>query len=51
MTKQPVFKKDKAVNAILYVASKLERSDIHKICKILYFADQRSLSECGRRHY
>ena len=48
MNKQPVFKKDKAVNAILYVASKLERSDIHKICKILYFADQKSLSDCGR---
>lgn len=48
MNKQPVFKKEKAVNAILYVAGKLKRSDIHKICKILYFADQKSLSECGR---
>lgn len=48
MNRQAVFKKDKAVNAILYVAHKLERSDIHKICKILYFADQKSLSECGR---
>jgi len=48
MTKQLVFKKEKAINAILYIARNLERSDIHKICKILYFADQKSLSECGR---
>ena len=48
MNIQPVFKKDKAINAILYIASKLDKSDIHKICKILFFADQKSLSECGR---
>ena len=48
MPRQQVFKKDPSINAILYVASKLERSDIHKICKILYFADQKSLSEYGR---
>lgn len=48
MNRQPVFKKNRAINAILYVAKALERSDIHKICKILYFADQMSFSKYGR---
>lgn len=48
MNRQPVFKRDRAINAILYIANKIEHSDIHKICKILYFADQKSLSNYGR---
>lgn len=43
------FRDDVALNAILYVARKMgERKDIHKICKILYFADQAHLSRYGR---
>lgn len=42
------FDKEVAMQAILYVAQHLERKDIHKICKILYFADQAHLSKYGR---
>lgn len=42
------FKKDVAIQAILYVAQRIDRKDIHKICKILYFADQEHLSRYGR---
>lgn len=48
MSIAPVFEKDTSIQAILYIAQHLERSDIHKICKILYFADQMSLSKYGR---
>ena len=37
-----------AIEAILYIANRVERSDIHKICKILYYADQQHLSKYGR---
>lgn len=43
------FKTDTAIEAILYVAERMgERKDFHKICKILYFADQEHLSKYGR---
>lgn len=43
------FRKDVSIQAILYVAQHIgERKDIHKISKILYFADQEHLSRYGR---
>lgn len=44
----PVFDFDRALNALLYVANRIERCDIHKIFKILYFADMSHLSKFGR---
>lgn len=44
-----LFKYDKAVNSLLYALQKLGgKTDMHKLCKILYFADQRHLSKYGR---
>ena len=44
-----LFKYEKAVNSLLYSLRKLGgRTDMHKLCKILYFADQRHLSQYGR---
>lgn len=44
-----LFKYDKAVNAILYSLQQLGgKTDMHKLCKILYYADQRHLSMYGR---
>ena len=44
-----VFQYEAAVNALLFVLSELGgKSDMHKLCKILYFADQRHLSLYGR---
>lgn len=44
-----LFKYEKAVNSLLYSLEKLGgRSDMHKLCKILYFADQQHLSQYGR---
>ena len=44
-----LFKLDKAINSILYILEKLGgKTDMHKLCKILYFADQKHLSEYGR---
>lgn len=44
-----LFKYDKAVNSILFSLSQLGGvTDMHKLCKILYFADQRHLSAYGR---
>lgn len=42
--------KSKAINSILFVISKLgvEKSDKHKVFKILYFADQKHLVRYGR---
>ncbi|RHJ82339.1 Panacea domain-containing protein [Parabacteroides sp. AM08-6] len=48
MGTKSTFKKDVAIQAILYAAQHVERKDIHKICKILYFADQDHLSKYGR---
>lgn len=46
-TIQPTFNKEKALNAILYIAQNLHRKDFHKIFKILYFADREYLSRYG----
>lgn len=44
-----LFKYDRAINSMLYSLRKLGgKTDMHKLCKILYFADQRHLSEYGR---
>lgn len=44
-----LFKTDKAVQSLLYALQQLGgKSDMHKLCKILYFADQRHLSLYGR---
>ncbi len=44
-----LFRYDKAVNALLYALKRLGgKTDMHKLCKILYFADQRHLSVYGR---
>ena len=44
-----LFKLDKAINSILYIIEKLGgKTDMHKLCKILYFADQNHLSQYGR---
>lgn len=42
------FNERKAINAVLYIVTKLKRKDFHKIFKILYFADREHLSEFGR---
>lgn len=44
----PVFNPDKSVQAVLYVANRLERKDFHKIFKVLYFADREHLTKYGR---
>lgn len=44
-----LFNKEVTLNAIMYILSALNgRSDMHKICKILYFADQMHLSNYSR---
>lgn len=43
-----IFNFDRALNALLYVANRVERRDIHKIFKILYFADMQHLLKYGR---
>lgn len=44
-----VFQYKTSVNAILFALEKLGgRTDMHKLCKILYFADQKHLSVYGR---
>ena len=43
------FRKEETLNAILYVLAAFEgKCDIHKVSKILYFADCKHLSEYGR---
>lgn len=42
------FDKIKTLNALLYVASRVQRKDIHKIFKIIYFADRQHLADWGR---
>jgi uncharacterized phage-associated protein len=44
----PTFDAEKAVEALLYVAGRLERKDCHKIFKVLYFADREHLAKYGR---
>lgn len=44
-----LFKYEKAINSLLYALKILGgKTDMHKLCKILYFADQKHLSEYGR---
>lgn len=42
------FDVNKAVNAILFITTRVKRKDFHKIFKILYFADRDHFSEFGR---
>ena len=47
--KNRLFHIDAAVNSLLYALSRLGgTTDMHKLCKILYFADQKHLSLYGR---
>lgn len=39
---------DRALNAMLYVANRVEQPDMHKVFKVLYFADMAHLSLYGR---
>lgn len=44
-----VFKKTETINAVLYILKRLGgSSDIHKVSKILYFADRNHLAKWGR---
>ena len=42
------FNKPKAIETILYLASKIDDHDIYGICKLLYLADKISLENYGR---
>ena len=42
------FDKTKALNAVLYVANRVQRKDFHKIFKIIYFADRQHLNDWGK---
>ncbi len=42
------FDRTKALNALLYVANRVQRKDFHKIFKIIYFADRQHLADWGR---
>ena len=42
------FDRTKALNALLYVANRVQRKDFHKIFKIIYFADRQLLADWGR---
>ena len=42
------FDKVKTLNALLYVANRVQRKDFHKIFKIIYFADRQHLVDWGR---
>lgn len=44
----PIFDFSRALNALLYVANRIDKRDIHKIFKILYFADMAHLFQYGR---
>jgi len=41
------FDKEKAISTVLYVAERLPKADLHKLSKILYFADQKHLVKYG----
>jgi uncharacterized phage-associated protein len=41
------FNIDKAISAVLYISKNLSRPDLHKISKVLYFAEQKHLSTYG----
>lgn len=42
------FNLEKSIQAILYVANRLQRKDFHKIFKILYFSDRNHLAKYSR---
>ena len=42
------FDRIKALNALLYVANRIQRKDFHKIFKIIYFADRQHLADWGK---
>lgn len=42
------FDKVKTLNALLFVANRVQRKDFHKIFKIIYFADRQHLADWGR---
>ena len=42
------FDKAKTLNALLFVANRVQRKDFHKIFKIIYFADRQHLAVWGR---
>ena len=46
------FDEEKAISLVLYIAKNLQKkkikTDLHKIFKVLYFADQKHLSQYGR---
>lgn len=42
------FDKTKSLNALLYVANRVQRKDFHKIFKVIYFADRQHLADWGR---
>jgi len=42
------FNRTKAIEALLYLVSKLPNPDVYTICKILYIVDKRSLERYGR---
>lgn len=44
----PIYDEERAINSLLYIACKVKNADIHKISKILYFADKEHLSKYGR---
>ena len=48
MANMQQFNFDKSMQAVLYVANRLQRKDFHKIFKILYFSDRNHLSKYGR---
>lgn len=44
-----IFNEDKAINSLFLILNEMEEGcDIHKVCKILYFADQKHLVKWGR---
>jgi uncharacterized phage-associated protein len=47
MAKEIAFSPQKAVESILYIASRLARPTIHEVLKIRYFADKLHLAEYG----
>lgn len=42
------FNESKSLNAVLFVATRLQRKDFHKIFKVLYFADRNHFADFGR---
>lgn len=43
------FNKDKSIHSVFFILNEIEEGcDIHKVCKILYFADQKHLVKWGR---